>query len=75
MTEWHGSWGRESATQRCPSCRRSFHVLADEIDSHPCPSCGYAPWEGGDVYCGECGSMTNHDTDQHKGAAAEANEP
>ncbi len=35
---------RESATQRCPRCRRTFWVLADEAGSHPCPACGYAPW-------------------------------
>lgn len=36
---------RESAVQRCPVCRRTFRVLADEVDTHPCPFCGYAPWD------------------------------
>jgi rRNA maturation endonuclease Nob1 len=34
----------ESSGQRCPKCRRSFRVLADESGQHECPSCGYAPW-------------------------------
>jgi Zn ribbon nucleic-acid-binding protein len=34
----------KSAGQRCPKCRRSFRVLADESGQHECPSCGYAPW-------------------------------
>jgi len=35
----------ESATQRCPECRRSFRVLADERGTHACPHCGYDPHE------------------------------
>lgn len=38
---------RETATQTCPNCRRSFRVLADEIDMHECPNCGYER-EGGE---------------------------
>lgn len=77
------TYGRyESATQRCPNCRHSFHVLADEIDTHPCPRCGYAPWaekeddgippwESGDYWCAECESYTNHTTNQHRNASEE----
>lgn len=32
---------RESATERCPKCRRQFRVLTDEVNDHDCPYCGY----------------------------------
>jgi DNA-directed RNA polymerase subunit RPC12/RpoP len=34
----------ESAGQRCPHCRQSFRVLADEQGQHECPHCGFEPW-------------------------------
>lgn len=34
---------RETASQRCPNCQRSFAVLADEVGDHDCPRCGPAP--------------------------------
>jgi hypothetical protein len=40
---------REGASQRCPRCRQSFRVLADEVGSHPCPRCGYFPGDDDDV--------------------------
>lgn len=33
----------EVAAQRCPRCRRTFLVMADEQGMHACPSCGYGP--------------------------------
>jgi Zn finger protein HypA/HybF involved in hydrogenase expression len=41
---------RESASQRCPRCRKSFRTLADEVGDHPCPYCGYDPDEYEDNY-------------------------
>ena len=29
--------------QRCPRCRATFRVLADEYGMHECPRCGYHP--------------------------------
>lgn len=31
---------RESATLKCPKCKRSFIVLEDERFDHDCPHCG-----------------------------------
>jgi len=28
----------------CPQCRRHFRTLPDETQDHPCPHCGWAPW-------------------------------
>lgn len=30
----------ETATLRCPRCKRSFRVLEDERFDHHCPNCG-----------------------------------
>lgn len=36
---------RETATQKCPRCYRSFTVLADEYGDHDCPYCGFSARE------------------------------
>jgi DNA-directed RNA polymerase subunit RPC12/RpoP len=33
---------RETASYKCPNCRRTIIVLADEYADHPC-SCGWDP--------------------------------
>lgn len=38
------SMPHEVARCRCPQCRCSFRVLADEIGMHACPRCGYDPY-------------------------------
>lgn len=35
----------ESATARCPKCRKHFRTLADEAGMHDCPHCGYGGHE------------------------------
>lgn len=32
---------RESTVERCARCMKQFRVLADEINDHDCPYCGY----------------------------------
>ncbi|MEW9697988.1 hypothetical protein [Paenibacillus sp. SI8] len=40
----------ESATQRCPKCRRTFRVLADEVGDHDCPyGCNVFVWDKAEV--------------------------
>ena len=37
---------------RCPRCTKHFRVMEDEENMHPCPSCGYAPWnESACLWC------------------------
>ncbi len=36
---------RESVTQTCPKCKRTFRVLVDEVGLHYCPRCGPVPWD------------------------------
>jgi hypothetical protein len=46
LTPWRERWEDDRypvATQRCPSCRRTFRVLADEAGMHDCPHCGWGP--------------------------------
>ena len=47
----------ESAVQRCPRCRTSFHVMADEAGMHACPRCGFGPDDliGPQIECRYCG--------------------
>lgn len=32
---------RESASCRCPHCKKSFRMLDDEVACAECPNCGY----------------------------------
>jgi hypothetical protein len=41
----------EVRVQRCPSCRSTFQVMADEAGMHACPRCGFSGYE-----CEYCGS-------------------
>ena len=36
---------REGAGQTCPDCGCRFRVLADEVGMHPCPRCGFDPFD------------------------------
>ena len=33
----------------CPKCRRHFPTLPCEEQDHPCPRCGWAPWDADEL--------------------------
>lgn len=46
---------------KCPKCRCSFRVMADEDDGqHGCPSCGYG--DDPPLYCEYCIRVVDPDT-------------
>lgn len=51
----------ESAVQRCPQCRCTFRVMADEQGTHPCPACGFFD-----------GERYDFDADEREGREVEA---